>query len=115
MQTALQPNPTFFGDLLDADVTVDFDGSSIAARGIVVSPDFAPYLAIGPPQVSTSRVGDEATAVYRYTLQCVNDGCLPGAAARQVRFPPVVVSAARTGGRVTTTAAVAAGNRRDAD
>ncbi len=103
VQTALQPNPTFFGDLLDADVTVDFDGSSIAARGIVVSPDFAPYLEVGAPQVSTSRVGDEATAVYRYTLQCVNDGCLPGASARQVQFPPVVVTAAGTGRRVTTT------------
>ena len=103
VQTALQPNPTFFGDLLVAEVTVDFDARSIAARSIVVSPDFAPYLTVGASQVGTSRVGDEATAVYRYTLQCTNDGCLPAGSVRQVRFPPVIVSAALAGGRVRTT------------
>jgi hypothetical protein len=104
VEASLAPNPTFFGDLVVAEVTVDFDAGAVAARSIGIDPDFVPYAATGVARVSSSRAGSEQTDVYRYSLQCVGDGCLPGAQPRKVQFPPVIVSALHDGKRVTASA-----------
>jgi hypothetical protein len=94
VRTSLDPNPSFFGDELAAEVAVDLDTRTVDPKSVQVDPGFVPFSETVAPVVSRSRAGHEETIVYRYTIQCVSDGCLPGAKPRQIQLPPVVVTAA---------------------
>jgi len=100
--TSVVPDPVFFGDLVMAEVTVDFDVRSVDPASVVVVPDFVPYGVVGRASVSHSRVGSEQTDLFRYAVQCVSAGCLPSASSLQVQFPPVLVSGTTDGRRVST-------------
>jgi hypothetical protein len=93
VRTSLDPNPSFFGDRLAAEVAVDLDTRTVDPRSVQVDPGFVPFAETEAPVVRRSRAGHEETVVYRYTIQCVSDGCLPGAKPRQIQLPPVVVTA----------------------
>jgi hypothetical protein len=92
VRTALVPAQTLFGDTLLAEVDVDVDTDSISPSAIRVIPDFTPYAATGAPVVSTSRSGPFATVRFRYRIQCVSQGCVPGSRPLSLRLAPVVVS-----------------------
>ncbi len=97
VRTSLKPNPSFFGDPVVAQVAVQRDTRVVAARSLRVDASFAPYVETAPPVVSRSTAGSAETTLYRYTIQCVTDDCLPLGKPRTVQFPPVVVTAsART-------------------
>jgi hypothetical protein len=104
VSTSVVPNPVFFGDLIVAEVTVDFDVRSVASRSVALDPDFVPYAEVGAVGVSRSRAGTEQTDVFRYVVQCVSDSCLPGASPLRVQFPRVLVSALAGGARVSAPA-----------
>jgi hypothetical protein len=93
VRTSLDPNPSFFGDRLAAEVAVDLDTRSVDPKSVQVDPGFVPFSETESPVVSRSRTGHEETIVYRYTIQCVTDGCLPGVKPRRIQLPPVVVTA----------------------
>jgi hypothetical protein len=93
VRTSFEPNPSFFGDPVVAQVAVQRDTRVVAARSLRVDASFAPYVETAPPAVSRSRAGSAETTLYRYTIQCVTDGCLPLGKPRTVQFPPVVVTA----------------------
>jgi hypothetical protein len=90
---ALEPAQVFFGDPVDATVTVTLDRAAVAASSVRVEPSFAPYAPTGTPSVRRTSSGRSETLRYTYTLVCVNDGCLPGSTPRSVRFPPASVRA----------------------
>jgi hypothetical protein len=94
VRTSLEPSPSFFGDPLVAQVVVELDTTTVDAASVQVDPGFAPYVESGAPAVTRSKAGREETQVYRYTIQCVTDACLPVGKPRQVQLSPVVVSAA---------------------
>ncbi len=81
--TSLDPDPTFFGDPVVATVTVTLDTGTIEAGSVAVNPSFDPYAVTGLPHETTSRSGPDETIVYRYTLLCVTDGCVPGKTPRR--------------------------------
>jgi hypothetical protein len=103
VQTALAPNPTFFGDPVEAQVTVGYDPKTVPASSISVDTSFAPYVETAPPAISRVRAGSTVAVVYGYRLQCLTDDCLPLGKARSIRFPPAVVSATSGGRSVKTT------------
>ena len=92
-QTALDPNPAFYGDPVTASVHVQYDPKVVSAASIRVDTSFAPYVETEPPAVSSTRTGGTASAVYRYTIQCLTDGCLPLGKPARLRFPAAVVRA----------------------
>jgi hypothetical protein len=98
VHTTLTPTATFFGDPVVADVAVEVDKRDVSPGSVSVAPGFAPYAQSGPPAVQRNTAGDEETIHYRYTLQCVGDGCLPvGPRAKVVQFPAVLVTATSAG------------------
>ena len=79
VETSLDPNPAFFGDPVEAQVTVQVDPKVVApderARRRRAS---LPYSANGACRRSPAPTpGSAETIVYRYTLQCLTDDCLP--------------------------------------
>ncbi|HEY2072660.1 MAG TPA: hypothetical protein VGG88_03710 [Gaiellaceae bacterium] len=91
-RAALVPAQTLFGDPVVATITVVLDRELVAGGSVRVEPSFAPYAPTGLPSVTRTTAGRLETLQYRYTLECVNDGCLPGRAPLTVRFPAFVVS-----------------------
>jgi hypothetical protein len=75
--TTLEPKPAFYGDLLTAGVDVVVDSEEVSAESVEVKPSFDPYVATGPPTVTTAGVGRQETLRYRYSIQCVSEECLP--------------------------------------
>jgi hypothetical protein len=89
----LEPAQVFFGDPVDATVTVVLDRTDVKSSTVRVEPSFAPYAPSGTPAVTRTVSGSFETLRYAYTLVCVNDGCLPGTTPRNVQFPPAAVRA----------------------
>jgi hypothetical protein len=103
VQTAIAPNPAFFGDPVEAQVTVGYDPKTIPRSSISVDTSFAPYVETAPPTISRARAGGTAAVVYGYRLQCLTDDCLPLGKARSIRFPAAVVTATSGGRAVKAT------------
>jgi hypothetical protein len=94
VRTSLGPSPTFFGDVLRAEI--DVSAASQATR-ISVVPAFTPYAPIEAPAVSRTRNGSLASVHYRYLIQCLSVDCLPVDAPSRLRLKPVVVTAVENG------------------
>ena len=91
VRTQLSPVAASYGDAVTA--TVSLSGTPAALRGVSPTPSFAPYAPIGAAVVTRTTAGPRQTAVYRYTLQCLTDACLPVAGkARQIVFPSFTVA-----------------------
>jgi hypothetical protein len=75
--TSLEPHPAFYGDVLAAEIFVDFNPNQVSASSINPTPSFTPYVQTGPPVVTESGAGRQKTIRYRYSIQCVTDQCLP--------------------------------------
>jgi hypothetical protein len=103
VQTALAPNPTSFGDPVEARVTVGYDAGTVAGSSIRIDTSFAPFVETAPPAVSRLRAGRTGTLVYAFRLQCLTDDCLPLGKARTLRFPQAVVTATSVGSTLRAT------------
>jgi hypothetical protein len=104
LQTALTPNPAFYGDVVLARVAVQYDPKIVRRGTIRVATSFDPYVETARPAVSAFTSGGTAGIVYRYTIQCVTDGCLPLTKPKQLKFPPAVVTGSSSSGTVRATA-----------
>jgi hypothetical protein len=93
VRTVLDPNPAFFGDAVTAEVDVNADARSVAARSINLQPTFDPFVETGPPVTTTRRAGDLLAVRVRYTIQCSSDSCVPLSKPLAVQLPPVPVTA----------------------
>jgi hypothetical protein len=98
VRTSVAPSRVSFGDVVVARVVVELGGSS--AGSLDLAPSFGPYVELGPPGIER----DGASLTYRYRLQCLTDGCLPGKAPAVVRFQRVTVTG-RSGERTVTASA----------
>ncbi len=95
VSTSLTPRPIFFGDPLTAEIDVDVTRAAVRTDSVkLAAPSFAPYVETKAPEVSRHRAGPDEVIQYRYTLQCVDDPCLPLKGPSTIRFPPVTVTAA---------------------
>ena len=74
-------------------MTVYYDPKAIAPGTIRLDTSFDPYVETQPPAVQALRSGDAAGVVYRFTIQCVTDECLPLEKPKRLRFPAAVVTA----------------------
>ena len=80
--TSLEPRPAFFGDPVTAEIDVDYDPTEVDRGQHPRPPRLHPVRRRRrAPSVTTSGVGAHEELRYRYTLQCVTDGCLPTSAA----------------------------------
>jgi hypothetical protein len=94
VQTSLVPRTIAFGDPAVAEVSVAFDPRVVASRSIRVDPSFGAFVETAAPVVQRTHLGTTATMVYRFSLQCVTEGCVPRGRSLAVVFPPVSVTAA---------------------
>jgi hypothetical protein len=104
VHTTLLPRTAHFGDPVVAQVTVDVDSGVVDPNSVRVVPGFVPFVESAPPVVSRTKVGRDVTYRYRYSIQCVSDGCLPAGQSRVVALPDVLVKA-QAGQRSLTAAA----------
>lgn len=94
VSTSLTPRPIFFGDLLTAEIDIDVTRAAVRADSVkLAAPSFAPYVETKAPEVSRNQAGPDEVIRYRYSLQCVDDPCLPLKGPNTIRFPPVTVTA----------------------
>jgi hypothetical protein len=98
VRTSLAPARASFGDVVVARIDVALGG--VPAASLDLAPSFGAYIELGPPQIERSPAG----ITYRYRLQCLTDGCLPGKAPAVIRFPRVTVSG-RAGSRTVKASA----------
>ncbi len=75
--TSLAPNPSFFGDLVNARAEVVVDRQRIDADRMRIEAEFAPYSLVGQPNESRTDSGRTTSIDVRYTLQCLVEACLP--------------------------------------
>jgi hypothetical protein len=94
VSTSLTPRPIFFGDPLVAEIDVAADRASVATDSVkLAAPSFAPYIETKAPEVTRHRAGPDEVIQYRYSLQCVDDPCLPLKSGNKIRFPAATVTA----------------------
>ena len=93
VRTTLLPGTALFGDPVIAQVTVVVDSGVVDPGSVRVVPGFAPFVESAPPVVSRTTVGSDVTYRYRYSIQCVSDGCLPAGGSRVVKLPGALVKA----------------------
>jgi hypothetical protein len=94
VSTSLTPRPIFFGDPLMAEIDVDVTRAAIRSDSVkLAAPSFAPYVETKAPEVSRHDAGPDEVIQYRYSLQCIDDPCLPLKGPNTIRFPPVMVTA----------------------
>jgi hypothetical protein len=79
--------------VLTAEIDVTINSDAVPAKSVRVVPSFEPYAETGPPNVTESGTGAERLLQYRYSIQCVSDGCLPLAKPFALTLPPVTVTA----------------------
>jgi hypothetical protein len=94
--TSVAPNPSFFGQRIDARAEIVVDDGAVDPSAVRFTPDFTPYAIVGRPRQSQSSADGVTTLGYVYALQCLNDDCLPHATARSVRLPLAHASAGDT-------------------
>jgi hypothetical protein len=90
--TSLTPNPAYFGDPVEARVTVGYDATLVSPSSVHVSTQFGPYVEAAAPTITHTRFGGTGSVVYLYHLQCLTDGCLPAAKPLALSFGRAVVS-----------------------
>jgi hypothetical protein len=94
VSTSLAPRPIFFGDLLAAEIDVDVNRAAVDTNSVKLAPpSFAPYVETKAPEVTRHQAGPDEVIQYRYSLQCIDDSCLPLKTASKIQFPAVVVTA----------------------
>jgi hypothetical protein len=94
VSTSLAPRPIFFGDPLTAQIDIDVNRAAVRTDSVkLVAPSFAPYIETKAPEVSRHEAGPDEVIEYRYSLQCVDDPCLPLKGPNTIRFPAVTVTA----------------------
>jgi hypothetical protein len=99
VSTSLSPNPAFFGERVAARAEIVVHDDAVDPSSVRFTPDFAPYAVVGEPRTSRAAAGSVTTLGFVYTLQCLDDGCLPGASMRKVALPRAAVVARRRDGR----------------
>jgi hypothetical protein len=94
VSTSLAPSPIFFGDPMTAEIDIDVDHAAVRTDSVKLAPpSFAPYIETKAPEVSRHRAGPDEVIRYHYSLQCVDDPCLPLKGPNTIRFPKVIVTA----------------------
>ena len=84
----LAPREALFGDPVEPEVDVVVDATRVAPSTVRLHADFRPYR-VAAATVSRRRSGDLERIVYRWRLDCLVRGCLPGGPERRVQFAPV--------------------------
>jgi hypothetical protein len=98
---SLDSASALYGDLVTAEVDVDYDPRTVEPSSIHMQPNFNPYVATSAPVVEHPHAG---TVRFRYSLLCVTEGCLPAKGARVLRLRPVTATALAGTSTVTGTA-----------
>ena len=77
-----------------AEVDVDVTGAAVRTDSVkLAAPSFSPYVETKAPEISRHEAGPDEVIQYRYSLQCVDDPCLPLKGPNTIRFPAVTVTA----------------------
>ena len=93
--TSVTPNPAFFGERITVRAEIVVDDGALDPDDVRLTPNFTPYAILGRPRRSHSSAAGVTTLGYVFTLQCLNDDCLPHAKPRTVKLP---LAHARAGG-----------------
>ena len=88
--TALGSPALSFGDPLSARVEVLVDPKQVDVGSLRVRPRFAPWQIVSG--TTERQAGAGTLLVYRYTLACLTQACLPGRTLAERRFLPVLIS-----------------------
>jgi hypothetical protein len=102
--TSLSARSVGFGDPLTARLDILVDPASVDRRSVDVKPHFGAYRITSTNVRSTHGAGELIS--YRYVLECLAPGCVPGSSRVEWRFRPAIVSY-RTGTGETVTRSVA--------
>src|SRR4051794_3909254 len=94
---SLSPRTFAFADRLFVRLDVLVDPRSIDPASVRVRPRFGLFRVLAA-DVRERRAGG-ALVSYRYTLECIVQGCLPGRTLAERRFLPVLVSYRTLAGR----------------
>jgi len=85
--TSLSPTAHAFGDPVQARADVIVDTREIGLDSVSLQPNFGPYEALGPPQVTREQFGDLGRVRYTYGLVCLKEGCDTAGARGVSDFP----------------------------
>jgi hypothetical protein len=97
-----------FGDTVTARVEVTLDRSRVDPDSIRVSTDFAPWRAVGAPQVLRRDGGSTTYLETRYTLRCLESFCITPEEASVQTFRAARVTYTGPGGAAAGTRTVRA-------
>lgn len=88
-EPSITPVRALFGDRVVAEIVITVDNRRVDPSSVLVGPRFAPFDRIGNPEITTVEAGATTILRYRFQLQCVSRGCLPGGDAREIELPAV--------------------------
>ena len=88
-EPSITPVHALFGDPVLAEIVIMVDNRHVDPNSVLVGPRFAPFDRIGNPEITTVEAGATTILRYRFRLQCVSRGCLPGDDAREIELPAV--------------------------
>jgi hypothetical protein len=95
--TALGNPALSFGDALAARVEVLVDPKQVDVGSLRIRPRFAPWRIVS--ETTERHSGAGTLLLYRYTLDCLSQACLPGRTLAERRFLPVLISYRSPSGR----------------
>jgi hypothetical protein len=95
----VEPDGSFFGDPIVAQVDVQLDATVVNPDRVSVEAEFTPYRPNGPTTVERVDSGQTTRLTYRYPLRCLAEGCDPATATGVVDFPTGTVEYSYIGDR----------------
>jgi hypothetical protein len=89
-RASVTPRTHLFGDPVTAEVQAV--APTEAAAGMTIRTDFAPYVIVGPVEVTRAPAGAQTEVRWRWHLECLTRACLPGETQRRVVFGPAKIT-----------------------
>ena len=89
-RASVTPRTHLFGDPVTAEVQAV--APTEAAAGMTIKTDFAPYVIVGPVEVTRAPAGAQTEVRWRWHLECLTRACLPGETQRRVVFGPAKIT-----------------------
>jgi hypothetical protein len=89
-RASVTPRTHLFGDPVTAEVQAV--APTEAATGMTIKTDFAPYVIVGPVEVTRAPAGAQTEVRWRWHLECLTRACLPGETQRRVVFGPAKIT-----------------------
>ncbi len=88
-EPSITPTHALFGDPVVAEIAITVDNRRVDPNSVLVGPRFAPFDRIGNPEITMVEAGETTILTYRFLLQCISRGCLPGGDSREIELPAV--------------------------